>query len=179
MDIQKRVRKVHSIWRHVLVRIFSLYNHTAVHESIPFCLLLTLTISDYTTGVLLDANENAIGPSLPPSITTSSETNTPSEETYITGLNRYPDPNKEALKQLIYNLRNSQADPMGTLTPDNLFCGVGSDEAIDAVMRIFCKPARDKLMICAPTYGMYKVSAAINEVDIVDVPLIEGSWQMD
>jgi len=140
---------------------------------------MTLTISDYTTGILLDANENAIGPSLPPSITTSSETNTSSEETYITGLNRYPDPHQRALKQLVCNLRNSQADPMGTLTPDNLFCGVGSDEAIDAVMRIFCKPARDKLMICTPTYGMYKVSAAINEVDIVDVPLIEGSWQMD
>jgi histidinol-phosphate aminotransferase len=60
-----------------------------------------------------------------------------------------------------------------------LFCGVGSDEAIDAVMRVFCKPARDKIMICTPTYGMYKVSAAINEVDIVDVPLVTGTWQMD
>jgi histidinol-phosphate aminotransferase len=65
------------------------------------------------------------------------------------------------------------------LGPANLFCGVGSDEAIDAVMRVFCKPARDKIMICTPTYGMYKVSAAINEVDIVDVPLVTGTWQMD
>jgi histidinol-phosphate aminotransferase len=65
------------------------------------------------------------------------------------------------------------------LTPDNLFCGVGSDEAIDAVMRVFCKPGRDKIMICSPTYGMYKVSAAINEVEVVDVPLEIGTWQMD
>jgi histidinol-phosphate aminotransferase len=65
------------------------------------------------------------------------------------------------------------------LTPANLFCGVGSDEAIDAVMRVFCKPGRDKLMICTPTYGMYKVSAAINEVDIIDVPLVPLTWQID
>ena len=65
------------------------------------------------------------------------------------------------------------------MTPDNLFCGVGSDEAIDAVMRVFCRPGKDKIMICTPTYGMYKVSAAINEVDIVDVPLKVMSWQMD
>ena len=141
-----------------------------------------LTKSDYTTGILLDANENAHGPSLPPSITTTSSsttTNTSPEETYITGLNRYPDPHQIALKQLICNLRNSQATPVGSLTPANLFCGVGSDEAIDAVMRVFCKPGRDKLMICTPTYGMYKVSAAINEVDVVDVPLVPLTWQID
>ena len=68
---------------------------------------------------------------------------------------------------------------MGSLTPANLFCGVGSDEAIDAVMRVFCKPGSDKLMICTPTYGMYKVSAAINEVDVVDVPLVPLTWQID
>ena len=133
--------------------------------------------SDYTTGILLDANENAHGPSLPPS--TSSAINTSPEETYISGLNRYPDPHQIALKQLICNLRNSQTNPVGTLTPANLFCGVGSDEAIDAVMRVFCKPGIDKLMICTPTYGMYKVSAAINEVDVVDVPLVPLTWQID
>ena len=84
-----------------------------------------------------------------------------------------------ALKQLICDLRNGQSEQKGELTPENLFCGVGSDEAIDAVMRVFCKPGRDKIMICTPTYGMYKVSAAINEVDIVDVPLKTMSWQMD
>lgn len=109
----------------------------------------------------------------------SSATNAWSDETYITGLNRYPDPHQRALKQLVCNLRNSQAEPKGALTPDNLFCGVGSDEAIDAIMRVFCKPAREKLMICTPTYGMYNVSAAINEVEVVDVPLQVGTWQID
>jgi histidinol-phosphate/aromatic aminotransferase/cobyric acid decarboxylase-like protein len=101
------------------------------------------------------------------------------EDTYITGLNRYPDPHQIALKQLVCNLRNSESDPPGTLAPANLFCGVGSDEAIDAIMRVFCKPTRDKLMISSPTYGMYKVCAAINEVEIVDVPLVPMTWQTD
>lgn len=140
---------------------------------------VVLTISDYTSGVLLDANENAHGPSLPPSITGPSPSNGFSEETYIAGLNRYPDPHQRALKQLICELRNGQAQPIGSLTPDNLFCGVGSDEAIDAVMRVFCQPAKDKIMICTPTYGMYKVSAAINDVQIVDVPLTPLTWQID
>ena len=84
-----------------------------------------------------------------------------------------------ALKRLICDLRNGQAVPSGKLTPDNLFCGVGSDEAIDAIMRVFCIPDQDKLIICAPTYGMYKVSASINAVDIIDVPLIPLTWQID
>lgn len=135
--------------------------------------------SDYTSGILLDANENAHGPSLPSSTISSLTNGMSDEEDYISGLNRYPDPHQRALKQLICNLRNKQAKEQGTLTPDNLFCGVGSDEAIDAVMRVFCKPGRDKIMTCSPTYGMYKVSAAINEVDIVDVPLEIGTWQMN
>ena len=131
---------------------------------------------DYTTGILLDANENAHGPSLPKSTTI----NAFPEETYIAGLNRYPDPHQISLKQMICDLRNREAAVAATeLTPDNLFCGVGSDEAIDAVMRVFCQPGRDKLMICTPTYGMYKVSAAINEVDVVDVPLVPLTWQID
>ena len=100
------------------------------------------------------------------------------KDDYIAGLNRYPDPHQRALKQLICNLRNKESD-ITELTPDNLFCGVGSDEAIDAIMRVFCKPARDKIMICTPTYGMYKVTATINEVDIVDVPLLTPDWQID
>ena|SRR5579859_1365116 len=137
-----------------------------------------LICSDYTAGILLDANENAHGPSLPHAVTKSSTTND-SEETYITGLNRYPDPHQKALKQLVCNLRNEQAEPRGQLTPANLFCGVGSDEAIDAVMRIFCTPAKDKIMICTPTYGMYSVCAAINDIGIVDVPLDTTTWQID
>lgn len=57
------------------------------------------------------------------------------------------------------------------LRPENLFIGVGSDEAIDALLRCFCAPGRDKILTCPPTYGMYAVSAQINDVEIVHVPL--------
>lgn len=49
--------------------------------------------------------------------------------------------------------------------------GVGSDEVIDAVLRCFCRPGHDKILTCPPTYGMYGVSAAINDLDVVKVPL--------
>ena len=57
------------------------------------------------------------------------------------------------------------------LEPENLFVGVGSDEAIDAVLRCFCVPAHDKILTCPPTYGMYAVSAQVNDLEIVKVPL--------
>jgi histidinol-phosphate aminotransferase len=129
--------------------------------------------SDYSSGILLDANENAYGPSLPQSLIESSQ------ESYLSGLNRYPDPHQLALKQLVCSLRNTQSQPKGLLTPANLFCGVGSDEAIDSVIRVFCKPGRDKILICTPSYGVYNVSAAVNEVEIVDVPLLRPTWQID
>ncbi len=50
--------------------------------------------------------------------------------------------------------------------------GVGSDEAIDALLRCFCIPARDKILVCPPTYGMYSVSAQVNDVGLVKVPLL-------
>ena len=57
------------------------------------------------------------------------------------------------------------------LTSDNLFVGVGSDEAIDALLRAFCTPGKDKILTCPPTYGMYSVSAQVNDVEVVKVPL--------
>lgn len=57
------------------------------------------------------------------------------------------------------------------LSPDNLFIGVGSDEAIDALLRCFCNPGKDKVLTTPPTYGMYGVSADVNDVGIVKVPL--------
>ena len=57
------------------------------------------------------------------------------------------------------------------MTPDNLFVGVGSDEAIDALLRCFCTPGKDKILTCPPTYGMYAVSAQVNDLEIVKVPL--------
>ena len=55
--------------------------------------------------------------------------------------------------------------------PENLFVGVGSDEAIDALLRCFCVPGKDKILTCPPTYGMYAVSAQVNALEVVKVPL--------
>lgn len=57
------------------------------------------------------------------------------------------------------------------LTPANLFLGVGSDEVIDALLRCFCRPGKDKILTCPPTYGMYEVSAQVNDVEVVTVRL--------
>ena len=56
------------------------------------------------------------------------------------------------------------------LSPENLFLGVGSDEAIDMIIRCFCTPGKDKILTCPPTYGMYAVSAQVNDVAIYEVP---------
>lgn len=69
------------------------------------------------------------------------------------------------------NLRNTHHHTSKTLRPENLFVGVGSDEAIDALLRCFCVPGKDKILTCPPTYGMYSVSAQTNDVEIVKVPL--------
>jgi histidinol-phosphate aminotransferase len=61
------------------------------------------------------------------------------------------------------------------LNPENLFVGVGSDEAIDALLRCFCAPGKDKILTCPPTYGMYSVSADVNDIEIVKVPLDVGN----
>lgn len=87
------------------------------------------------------------------------------------GLHRYPDPHQDDLKQLLCNLRNTHAHTAKIITPGNLFVGVGSDEAIDALLRCFCVPGRDRILTCPPTYGMYAVSAQVNDVAIVKVPL--------
>ncbi|TGZ84174.1 histidinol-phosphate aminotransferase [Ascodesmis nigricans] len=113
---------------------------------------------DDGTNILLDANENAFGPSLPSNLSLTSTLPTST-------LHRYPDPHQHALKQKFCNLRG------GALTPSNLFLGVGSDEAIDALLRAFCIPGKDKILTCPPTYGMYAVSACVNDIDIVKVPL--------
>jgi histidinol-phosphate aminotransferase len=88
------------------------------------------------------------------------------------GLNRYPDPHQHDLKQLLCNLRNTNVHTKRAITPTNLFVGVGSDEAIDALLRCFCVPGRDKILVCPPTYGMYSVSAQVNDVGLVKVPLL-------
>lgn len=106
---------------------------------------------DYSAGILLDANENAYGPAA--SVVNEMV------------LERYPDPYQIPLKDKLAAYRGHG------LTPANIFVGVGSDEAIDLLMRIFCTPGRDKILQTPPTYGMYKVCAKVNDVGIVNVPL--------
>lgn len=142
--------------------------------------------SDYKddgTNILLDANENAYGPAINPSDVTALTTHNPSASSPsldFLGLHRYPDPHQHDLKQLLCNLRNTHAHTPKTLTPANLFVGVGSDEAIDALLRCFCVPSRDRILVCPPTYGMYSVSAQVNDVGLVKVPLLSApDFQLD
>ena len=79
--------------------------------------------------------------------------------------NRYPDPFQTKLKNTWANRRR--------LKTKNLFVGNGSDEVIDLVFRIFCKPGIDKALQFTPTYGMYEVSASIHDVDVIGVPLTD------
>ena len=88
----------------------------------------------------------------------------------LTGLLPFPRHQVE-LKQLLCNLRNTNVHTPKELKPENLFVGVGSDEAIDVLLRCFCAPGRDKILTAPPTYGMYGVSAQVNDIEIVKVPL--------
>lgn len=102
----------------------------------------------------------------------SAASNSSGVEIDFLGLHRYPDPHQRDLKQLLCNLRNTHHHTDKAITPDNLFVGVGSDEIIDALLRCFCVPGRDRIVVCPPTYGMYSVSAQVNDVGLVKVPLL-------
>lgn len=135
--------------------------------------------------VLLDANENAYGPPLDADTAAAALEDAAAAGTGgapkidLLGLHRYPDPHQRDLKQLLCDLRNDSSNGP-PLTPDHLFVGVGSDEAIDALLRAFCHPGRDTILVCPPTYGMYSVSAAVNDVGLVRVPLLPApGFQID
>ena len=87
------------------------------------------------------------------------------ESPYPTGWNRYPDPRQKELKERIA--------PIKGVAPSRIFLGNGSDEAIDLVFRIFCEPGRDNVVAISPSYGMYTVSAAINDIEVRSVRLRE------
>jgi histidinol-phosphate aminotransferase len=95
--------------------------------------------------VYLDANENAFG--------------SPLEDPY----NRYPDPMQYNVKMRLSEIKGVPAR--------NIFLGNGSDEAIDILFRSFCNPGVDNVILVPPTYGMYEVSANINDVQTKKVPL--------
>ena len=81
-------------------------------------------------------------------------------------LNRYPDPYHRKLREAVSRLKG--------LPVENIFTGNGSDEIIDLCYRIFCNPGRDKALIFSPTYGMYEVSAAANDIEVIKVSLDEN-----
>lgn len=85
------------------------------------------------------------------------------ESPYDNGVNRYPDPHQRELKKQLAALKG--------VRPEQVFIGNGSDEAIDLAFRIFCEPGRDNAVSIAPTYGMYRVAAQTNDVEMREVPL--------
>ncbi len=97
--------------------------------------------------VYLDANENAFG--------------SPLEQNY----NRYPDPLQYSVKKRLSEIKG--------VPPRNIFLGNGSDEAIDILFRSFCNPGADNVILVPPTYGMYEVSANINDVETRKVNLTD------
>ncbi|KAI4603122.1 histidinol-phosphate transaminase [Pestalotiopsis sp. 9143b] len=138
---------------------------------------------DDGTNVLLDANENAYGPSIPPvaaQAVSSSLSAGSGPQIDLQGLHRYPDPHQHDLKRLLCDLRNTHHHTERAIGPEHCFVGVGSDEAIDALLRCFCQPGRDRVLVCPPTYGMYSVSAQVNDVGLAKVPLLPApSFQLD
>ncbi|MEL6923978.1 MAG: histidinol-phosphate transaminase, partial [Bacteroidota bacterium] len=80
-----------------------------------------------------------------------------------TGLNRYPDPLQWKVKQILSEIKGVPAE--------KIFLGNGSDEVIDLLIRIFCRPGIDEIITLPPTYGMYRVSADICDVAVREVPL--------
>lgn len=87
------------------------------------------------------------------------------ESPYDNGYNRYPDPHQRRLKERLSELKGVPAE--------NIFIGNGSDEAIDLLFRVFCEPRVDNAVAIAPSYGMYKVAAAINDIEMREVQLGE------
>ncbi|MGA9293451.1 MAG: histidinol-phosphate transaminase [Ignavibacteriaceae bacterium] len=113
-------------------------------------------IYDSSEGILLDANENSFG------------------STFIEfnglKLNRYPDPHQK-------EIRKATSDYY-SIPFENIFFGVGSDEVIDLLVRVFCNPGQDNAIIPEPTYGMYKVACDINNVEAKEV-LLNDDFQID
>lgn len=97
--------------------------------------------------VFLDANENSLGSPL------------------VKWYNRYPDPLQWNVKEKLAAIKQ--------VKPEQIFLGNGSDECIDLLYRAFCNPGKDNIIICPPTYGMYEVSANINDVEIRKAPLLD------
>ncbi len=102
--------------------------------------------------VFIDANENSLGSPL------------------MKWYNRYPDPMQWKIKEKLSAIKG--------IAPQHIFLGNGSDECIDVLYRAFCNPGKDNVIICPPTYGMYEVSAHINDVELRRARLLDN-FQLD
>lgn len=120
---------------------------------------------DYESGVLLDANESCHGSVL------ARTGDALARAANALDLNRYPCPYQRPLKERVAAFRGVRAA--------NVFVGVGSDEAIDLLFRVFCEPRRANVVVCPATYGMYKVCAAAQDVAVRTAPLVPGTFQLD
>jgi len=88
------------------------------------------------------------------------------ENPFDNGLNRYPDPNQIQLKSLFSKIKE--------IPIENILLGNGSDEVLDLIIRAFCEPNQDNVIILPPTYGMYKVLADVNAVETIEVELFKN-----
>jgi histidinol-phosphate aminotransferase len=93
------------------------------------------------------------------------------ENPYPSPFNRYPDPLQWNVKKKLAAIKN--------IEPGQIFFGNGSDEAIDLIIRAFCEPNRDAILITTPTYGMYSVCADVNAVTVQEVKLVAESFDLD
>jgi histidinol-phosphate aminotransferase len=92
------------------------------------------------------------------------------ENPFQSEYNRYPDPHQKKLKEKISRLKNTP--------PERIFLGNGSDEAIDLIIRAFCAPGKDSILITEPTYGMYAVCAGINAVGLKQA-ILDHNFDVD
>lgn len=92
------------------------------------------------------------------------------ENPYPSPYNRYPDPLQRSVKEKLAALKQ--------VKPEQIFLGNGSDEAIDLLIRAFCEPNQDSILITEPTYGMYSVCAEINAVNVQQV-LLTPDFDLD
>ena len=88
------------------------------------------------------------------------------ENPFDTGLNRYPDPQQNLVKEALSKLKG--------ISKEQILLGNGSDEVLDLIFRVFCEPREDNVIVLPPTYGMYEVLANTNAIELVKIPLVEN-----
>jgi len=108
-----------------------------------------------STGILLNANENPFPP----------------HGDDGRALNRYPDPQPADLKARLAEIYG--------VDPARLLITRGSDEGIDLLIRVFCRPGVDRVLVCPPCFGMYALSARVQGAEVSVAPLVEGDADFD